>query len=97
MCCLAALLVILGPRIGIVLWWLFDPALWSRAFDTFIWPLLGFLFVPWTTLAFVVVFPAGVDGFDWVVLGVALLADILSYAGSGYTNRDKMTGYFPNS
>lgn len=93
MCCLAAVLVILGPRFGIFIWWLADPAIWSRAFDTFIWPLLGFLFVPWTTLMFLLVFPGGLDTLDWVGLGLALLADIFSYAGGGYTNRDRMTGY----
>ena len=50
MCCLAASLLLLGPRFGILIWWLFDPARWSLAFDTFILPFLGFLFLPWTTL-----------------------------------------------
>ena len=93
MCCLATILVILGPRIGILFWWLADQARWNLAFDTFLWPLLGFLFVPWTTLMYVLVFPGGVDGFDWVWLGLAFLADIFSYAGGGYTNRDRMKGY----
>jgi hypothetical protein len=96
MCCLAAVLVILGPRIGILIWWLADQLRWSAAFDTFIWPLLGFIFVPWTTLVYVAVFPGGIDGFDWVWLGLGLLTDIFSYAGGGYTNRDRMRGYYPN-
>ncbi len=96
MCCLAAVLVILGPRIGILIWWLADQLRWSAAFDTFIWPLLGFIFVPWTTLVYVAVFPGGIDGFDWVWLGLAFLTDIFSYAGGGYTNRDRMRGYYPN-
>ena len=93
MCCLASLLVLLGPRVGIVAWWLVDPARWSLAFDAFIWPFLGFFFLPWTVLAYVVVFPGGVEGGDWVVLGVGFLADIFSYAGGGYTNRDRYRGY----
>ena len=76
MCCLAASLVILGPRFGILLWWLLDPVRWNLAFDTFVWPFLGFLVVPWTTIMYVLVFPGGVDGFDWVWLGFALMADI---------------------
>jgi hypothetical protein len=93
MCCLATLLLLLGPRVGIFFWWLLEPARWSLAFDTFIWPFLGFLFVPWTTLMYVVVFPGGIDGFDWVWLGIGLAADVVSWTGggySGYTNRDKL-------
>jgi hypothetical protein len=93
MCCLAASLVILGPRFGILLWWLLEPARWSLAFDTFLWPLLGFLFVPWTTIMYVLAFPGGIDGFDWVWLGFGLLADVFSYAGGGYSNRGRFTGY----
>jgi hypothetical protein len=93
MCCLAASLVILGPRFGILLWWLLEPARWSLAFDTFVWPFLGFLFVPWTTLMYVLVFPGGVDGFDWIWLGMGLLADVFSYAGGGYRSRDRFGGY----
>lgn len=97
MCCVAAILLLAGPRVGIVMWWLVDPARWNLAFDTIVWPLVGFLFAPWTTLAYVVVFPGGIDGFDWAWLALALLADVFSYAGGGYTNRDRMTGYHPNS
>jgi len=93
MCCFAALLLIGGPRIGILVWWLVDQARWNLAFDTFLWPLLGFLFVPWTTLVYVLVFAGGIEGFDWVWLGFGLLADIFSYAGGGYNNRGRMTGY----
>ncbi len=49
--------------------------------------------MPWTTLMYVLVFPGGIDGFDWVWLGLALMADIFSYAGGGYTNRERFTGY----
>ncbi len=93
MCCLAASLVVLGPRFGILLWWLLEPARWGLAFDTFVWPFLGFLLVPWTTIMYVLVFPGGVDGFDWIWLGFGLMADVFSYAGGGYTNRDRFSGY----
>ena len=93
MCCLATLLVVLGPRVGIIFWWLFEPARWNLAFDTLIWPLLGFLFLPWTTLMYVLVFQGGIDGFDWVWLGMGVLLDVFSYADGGYTNRDRMRGY----
>ena len=93
MCCLAASLMVLGPRFGILVWWLLEPVRWSAAFDTFIVPLLGFLFLPWTTLMYVLVYAGGIDGFDWVWLGLGLATDIFSSAGGGYTNRDRFTGY----
>ena len=97
MCCLAALLVVAGPRIGILIGW--SPTRSgprpNLAFDTFIWPFLGFIFLPWTTLMYVLVFPGGVDGFDWVWLGMGFLLDVFSTAGGGYTNRDRMRGYYP--
>ena len=31
-----------------------------------IWAILGFIFLPWTTLMYVMVIPGGIVGFDWV-------------------------------
>jgi len=93
MCCLISILALLGPRAAIVVWWLAQPARWSATFHTFLVPLLGFLFLPWTTLMYVLVAPQGVTGFDWVFLGIAVLADIAGYAGTGYGNRNRMPGY----
>jgi hypothetical protein len=89
MCCLFTTLLLLGPRAGVLVWWLINPARFSLAFSTFIWPLLGFLFLPWTTLMYLLVFPMGVVGFDWIWLGLGVLADIGTYGGGGYGNRDR--------
>jgi hypothetical protein len=93
MCCLLASLFLLGPRAAILVWWLIEPVRWNATFDTFLWPLLGFLFLPWTTLAYVAVYPAGIEGFDYLFLGIGLAFDLFSYFGGGYTNRNRMTGY----
>ena len=92
MCCLFTTLLFLGPRAGILVWWLLQPARWNLAFQSFIWPLLGFLFLPWTTLMYVIVFAGGITGFDWIWLGLGLLADIGMYAGGGYGNKDRIPG-----
>jgi len=86
MCCLLTTLLLLGPRAGILVWWLLDNARWSVAFESWIWPLLGFLFAPWTTLAYVLVIPGGIVLFDWIILGIAVLLDLSSWFG-GYRNR----------
>ncbi|MFL5724839.1 MAG: hypothetical protein ACJ765_01910 [Chloroflexota bacterium] len=93
MCCVIAALFALGPRAAILIWWLVDQLRWNAAFDTFIWPLLGFLVLPWTTLMWVLVFPGGVDGFDYVWLGIGFAFDLFSWFGGGYTNRDRITAY----
>jgi hypothetical protein len=92
--CLFFSTLLFGPRFAIILWWLFDPSRWSSAFSTFIFPVLGFIFLPWTTLMFVAVAPLGhVTGFDWVWLGLAVGVDIMIDAGGGYRNRNRMPGY----
>jgi hypothetical protein len=87
-------LVFLGPRAGILIWWLINPVRWELAFNSFIWPFLGFIFLPWTTLMYVIVAPVGgVTGFDWVWMGLAVLSDISMYAGGGFGNRKRVPGY----
>ena len=47
--CLFALLALITPRVVIVLVWLFTH--WFRGvFDSVLWPLLGFIFLPTTLL-----------------------------------------------
>jgi hypothetical protein len=86
MCCIVSIVVLLGPRLGIIVWWLFDMARWERTFNTFIWPLIGFIFLPWTTLAYVLVFPAGIIGLDWLWLALGVFLDIGAYTG-GFRSR----------
>jgi len=85
--CLFILLLVLGPRAVIVLWWIVDPGQWSATFGTFLVPFLGFLLLPWTTLIYVLVAPGGVDGLDYLWLALALVADLSSHAGSTAVGR----------
>ena len=81
--CLIALLALLSPRLALVAIWLFSDML-SRAFDSWLLPLIGFFLLPWTTLAYAVMWDAGtrtVDGFEWFIVVLAFLADLASYAG----------------
>lgn len=90
MCCIVTTLMFLGPRAGILVWWLFDQARWEAAFNSFFWAFLGFMFLPWTTLMFALVSTNGVNGFDWIWLGLGLLSDISMYGGGGYGNRGQL-------
>jgi hypothetical protein len=69
------------------------PALWNTAFSNWIWPMLGLIFLPWTTLMYLLVFTNGVTGFEWFWIALAAFADIGSYAGGAYGNRNKIPGY----
>ena len=91
MCCLFASLVILGPRLAILVWWVIDQTRWNLAFDSFLVPFIGWLAVPWTTMMYVVVFPGGVTGFDWIIMGLGILADISSWSSGGYGGRRYQT------
>jgi hypothetical protein len=91
MCCLFTSLVVLGPRFAGAIWWLVNPALWNRAFSSWIWPLLGLIFLPWTTLMYVIVFPGGIVGLDWLWMALAVVADIMWYTGAAA--RKRVPGY----
>ena len=83
--CLFFAILFLGPRFGLLVYWLGWPARWDLAFDGFLVPLVGFFIAPWTTLAWVICAPAGITGFDYVLVGLALLIDVVSITGSGGT------------
>jgi len=90
MCCFFATLMTLGPRAAILVWWLIDTTRWEAAFSSFFWAFFGFIFLPWTTLSWVAVWsPGGLTGFDWVILGLGLFLDILSYGSSEYGRRER--------
>ncbi|NIN65880.1 MAG: hypothetical protein GTO63_14540 [Anaerolineae bacterium] len=81
------------PRLGVLFLWLFTPLV-SRAFDTIIVPILGIIFLPFTTLVYVLVWHpvVGVTGWGWVWVILAFLFDLGAYAGSGFGNRRRL-GY----
>jgi len=89
MCCTITALLFVGPRLAVLVWYLFAPAYVNSAFDSFIWGFLGFLFLPWTTLMYIAIYPGGIVGFDWILLGLGVFADMFSYFG-GYYNRESV-------
>lgn len=92
MCCAGAILLFFGPRVLLAVMWLFNNNYLNRAYDNFIVPLLGFVFLPWTTLAyaFAVNTFGGLSGLGLIVVIVALLVDLASYGGSAYGNRRRL-------
>jgi hypothetical protein len=78
MCCLLLVAGLVGPRFGIIVWYLFDSARVNAAFTGFIVPCLGFFILPWTTLAYIAVYPGGVTGLEFVILLVGFAFDIVT-------------------
>jgi ABC-type Na+ efflux pump permease subunit len=55
----------------------------SRAFDSWLVPFLGFFLLPWTTLAYAVMWSSsdGVKGFEWFIVVLAFMIDLGAFAG----------------
>jgi hypothetical protein len=81
MCCLALLAVGIGPRIALGAWWIFGDKV-DAAFSTWVWPLLGLVFLPWTTIFYVIAWSpiGGVSGADWILVGIGVALDIATYS-----------------
>jgi hypothetical protein len=88
--CLALILAVISPRLALIAVWLFSDDL-SRAFNSWLLPLIGFFLLPWTTLAYAVMWEVGthrVSGFEWFVVALAFLADLGSHGGTARGRRD---------
>lgn len=94
MCCFFASLMFFGPRFAFLVYWLVAPVRVNLSLAAFNFPwlvsLMGLIFVPWTMLMYVMIFP--LNGFDWIWLGLGLAADIAGYMG-GYGQRRRVPGY----
>jgi hypothetical protein len=89
MCCLVLLMGFLGPRIAYIFLWIFDTTRINAAFSSWIWPLLGIIFAPWTILLYTLAWGPlnGVSGFGWVIVAIGVLLDIATYASRAASNR----------
>ena len=83
----------LFPRLALLIVWIARPALVGAAFNTFLLPLLGIIFLPFATLIYVIVYTPGVGlvGFDWFWVILAVLLDISHWTAS-YTQRNQIPG-----
>ena len=88
MCCVVVLLALVGPRFVLVLMWLFGDYL-SRAYDSFLIPVLGFIFLPWTTLAYAFAQNSlgGLNGLGLLVVILGVLVDIGVLGGGARQRR----------
>lgn len=80
--CFVVLFAFISPRLALFFILLFSGGWIGDAFDGWVLPMLGFFLLPWTTLAYVVMWQItpGVDGFEWFIVALAFFVDLASYA-----------------
>jgi hypothetical protein len=88
--CLLGCIALSTPRVVIVLVVIFSDYI-GRAYDNLIWPLLGFMFMPTTTLAYAWAINArgSVDGIHLAVVIVAVFIDLGLIGGSSRARRSR--------
>jgi hypothetical protein len=97
MACLFVLLGGIFPRFALFIAWVARPKMVDAAFDTWIWPLLGFIFLPFATLIYVILWQTGgLSGWDWFWVFMAALLDI-GHWGASFSQRRQMPGYPSNA
>jgi hypothetical protein len=86
--CLIFLLALFAPRVAFALMWIFGDRV-DVAFGSALWPLLLLIFLPWTGIMYALTWSpiGGVEGFDWVLVGIAVAVDIMSAASRSAKKR----------
>lgn len=90
--CLLIVLSLFTPRLVLFLVWLFGGNYLSAPFSTPLWPVLGFIFMPLTTLAYAFSWhqSGGAVAGGWIVLIVlAVLVDLGVLGGGANSARRK--------
>ncbi len=82
--CLFAIFAGIFPRLGLFIIWIARPKLVDAAFDTWIFPLIGIIFLPFATLMYVILYTPGIGltGWDWFWVVFAGMLDVLHIAAS---------------
>jgi len=91
--CLLALMAGLFPRFVLFVFWIARPDRMDAIFTSFVWPLLGLVFLPFTTLMYVLLWQPGlgVTGWDWFWVGIAAVLDI-GHWGASASQRNQVPG-----
>lgn len=90
MSCLVLILFVAFPRIALLLLFLFTHYL-ERAYHGLILPLVGFLFLPLTTLAYAWMANTGqpTTGVNLLILIIAVVVDLGGLGGGAYHQRSR--------
>jgi hypothetical protein len=86
------------PRLGTLFIWLARPVYFEAAFKgSWLWPILGIIFLPFTTLMYVILYTPGIGltTWDWFWLVMAVVIDVMHWSSTVYQNRNQIPGYTP--
>lgn len=76
--CMVLLLSLIGPRVALAFVWIFTSFV-DRAYDNMIVPVLGFVFLPWTTLVYALAHNGqGLSTLGWFFVALAFMGDVAS-------------------
>ncbi|MBN1298188.1 MAG: hypothetical protein JW997_00715 [Actinobacteria bacterium] len=91
MCCAITILILFGPRLALLVWWLISPGLFDAAFGLWLWPLLFSIFAPFTMIFYMISWylSPGVSGLEWILIVIGIALDLSSHTGAGYRHRDR--------
>jgi hypothetical protein len=85
-CCPLLLIAFFGPRTALVYLWVVGYL--DGVFLSVLWPLLGFLLLPFTTLAYAfAMHHGGITDFSGAMLIIAFLVDLGVIGGSDWHRR----------
>lgn len=90
MACLLVLFAAFFPRLAVLMLWIARPVYVHQAFgSSFLLPVLGILFLPFTTLMYLLLYTPGIGlfGFDWLWIGIAVLLDVGNWTASAARGR----------
>lgn len=96
--CLIGALALIFPRLALAVVWLFGGGYLERAYEHWLFPVLGFLFLPLTTLAFAFGMnslgsPGHMEPLGWLIVALAAAADLgiigSSRRGAERSRRDR--------
>jgi hypothetical protein len=103
--CLLAFSAAIAPRLVLILAWIFSdrwPLVWQ---GDWVIPLLGIIFLPYTTIMYmlsVVVLPGGettVEGFGWIWIILGIFLDIMKWGQMLANRREaqaRVMTYYPS-
>jgi hypothetical protein len=86
--CLVVLASLAFPRVTLLLLWVLTPLV-ERAFETWLAPWIGWMFAPFATMVYALVWrpDGGVSGIGWLLVFLGFLVDVgaLGVGRSGYS------------
>ena len=85
--CIAIVFALFVPRLTLIVMWLVGYS--GKAFDTYLWPIVGFFFMPFTTCAYVIGMNEadGSQGWSLIMLIIAVVMDIGGYGGAAKSRK----------